>query len=63
PAGVSDSAKQQSQQAYLAGMVYFQQGNYEKARDQFMLAKQLDPGNPDAAAGLDRIEKLYGGGQ
>ena len=63
PAGVSDSAKQQSQQAYLAGMVYFQHGNYEKARDQFMLAKQLDPGNPDAAAGLDRIEKLYGGGQ
>ncbi len=63
PAGVTDSAKQQSQQAYLAGMVYFQQGNFEKARDQFMLAKQLDPGNPDAAAGLDRIEKLYGGGQ
>jgi cytochrome c-type biogenesis protein CcmH/NrfG len=44
-------------------MVQFQQGNYEKARDLFTQAKQLDPGNPDAAAGLDRIEKLYGGGQ
>jgi tetratricopeptide (TPR) repeat protein len=63
PGVVSDNAKQQSQQAYLAGMVQFQQGNYEKARDLFTQAKQLDPGNPDAAAGLDRIEKLYGGGQ
>jgi tetratricopeptide (TPR) repeat protein len=61
--GVSEGAKQQSQQAYLEGMVLFQQGNYEKARDKFMQAKQLDPSNPDAAAGLDRIEKLYGGGQ
>ena len=63
PGVISETAKQQSQQAYLSGMVYFQQGNYEKARDMFMQAKQLDPGNPDAAAGLDRIEKLYGGGQ
>jgi tetratricopeptide (TPR) repeat protein len=63
PGVISESAKQQSQQAYLSGMVYFQQGNYEKARDMFMQAKQLDPSNPDAAAGLDRIEKLYGGGQ
>ncbi len=59
----SDNAKQQSQQAYLAGMILFQQGNYEKARDQFMRAKQLDPGNIDAVGGLERIEKLYGTGQ
>jgi tetratricopeptide (TPR) repeat protein len=63
PGVISETAKQQSQQAYLSGMVQFQQGNYEKARDMFLQAKQLDPGNPDAAAGLDRIEKLYGGGQ
>jgi tetratricopeptide (TPR) repeat protein len=61
--GVSESSKTQSQQLYLSGMQQFQLGNFEKARDLFMQAKQLDPGNPDAAAGLDRIEKMYGGGQ
>jgi tetratricopeptide (TPR) repeat protein len=62
-AATSESAKKDSQQAYLAGMILFQQGNYEKARDQFMRAKQLDPSNIDAIGGLERIEKLYGTGQ
>ena len=44
-------------------MIFFQQGNYEKAREEFMRAKQLDPGNTDAITGLERIEKLYGAGQ
>jgi len=59
----SDTAKQQSGQAYLEGMIFFQQGNYEKAREKFMHAKQLDPSNTDAVGGLERIEKLYGAGQ
>lgn len=63
PAVTPESAKQQSGQAYLAGMIYFQQGNYEKAREEFMRAKQLDPSNTDAIGGLERIEKLYGAGQ
>ncbi|MBI3564689.1 MAG: tetratricopeptide repeat protein [Elusimicrobia bacterium] len=63
PAATPESAKQQSGQAYLAGMIYFQQGNYEKAREEFMRAKQLDPSNADAVSGLERIEKLYGAGQ
>lgn len=62
-APASDNAKQQSQQAYLSGMILFQQGNYEKAREEFLRAKQLDPSNPDAISGLERIEKLYGAGQ
>jgi len=62
-AGASDTAKQQSQQRYLEGIVFFQQGNYEKAREKAQEAKDLDPSNPDAAGLLDRINKLYGGGQ
>jgi hypothetical protein len=42
-------------------VVYFQKGDYNKARDEWALAKQLDPSNADAQAGLERIEKLYGG--
>lgn len=59
----SDNAKQQSQQAYLEGVIFYQKGDYEKARDKWMHAKQLDPGNTDAAAGIEKIEKLYGAGQ
>lgn len=61
PAG--EDAKKQSQQAYLDGMIFMQQNNYEKARESFQRAKQLDPGNIDAAQGLERIEKLYGAGR
>lgn len=59
----SDNAKQQSQQAYLEGVIFYQKGDYEKARDKWMHAKQLDPSNTDAAAGIEKIEKLYGAGQ
>ena len=48
--------------AYLEGVIYFQKGDYEKARDKWLHAKQLDPSNSDAAAGLEKIEKLYGAG-
>jgi tetratricopeptide (TPR) repeat protein len=61
--GISDNARQQSGQAYLDGVIDFQKGDYEKARDKWIHAKQLDPSNIDAAAGLDKIEKLYGAGQ
>ena len=56
-------AKQQSQQAYLDGVISYQKGDYEKARDKWMHAKELDPSNIDAVAGLEKIEKLYGAGQ
>ncbi|MFI5360652.1 MAG: hypothetical protein ACHQ49_01680 [Elusimicrobiota bacterium] len=61
--GTSESAKAQSQQAYLDGVISYQKGDYEKARDKWLNAKQLDPSNADAIAGLEKIEKLYGAGQ
>ncbi len=63
PPPSSEEAKKSSQQHYLSGVIFFQKGDYEKARDEWSLALQLDPSNSDAKAGLDRIEKLYGGGQ
>jgi Tfp pilus assembly protein PilF len=58
---ISEDARRSSQQHYLSGVIYFQKGDYVKARDEWTLALQLDPGNSDAKAGLERIEKLYGG--
>ncbi len=63
PAGVSEENRLASQQHYLEGLKYFQNSNYEKARDEWTIARQLDPGNADTAAGLKRIEQILSGGQ
>jgi tetratricopeptide (TPR) repeat protein len=63
PAGVSEEDKAASQTHYLNGLRFFQNSNYEKARDEWTIAKQLDPGNADAGAGLKRIEQILSGGQ
>ncbi len=62
PAATPESNKKAAEQAYLEGTIYYMKGDYEKARDKWMHAKQLDPSNPDANAGLEKIEKLYGAG-
>jgi tetratricopeptide (TPR) repeat protein len=62
PGVVTEESRKQSQQHYLSGVIFFQKGDYEKSREEWTLAKQLDPSNSDAAAGLDRIDKLYGSG-
>lgn len=61
PAATSEDNKRSSQQHYLSGVIFFQKGDYEKAKNEWSLALQLDPGNSDAKSGLDRIEKLYSG--
>lgn len=61
--GPSEESRLASQQHYLEGLKYFQNSNYEKARDEWTIAKQLDPGNTDAEAGMKRIEQYLAGGQ
>ncbi len=61
--GASEDNKRQSQQYYLSGIIYYDKGDYEKARNEWTHALQLDPANPDAKAGLERINNLYGNPQ
>ncbi len=56
---VSDDAKRRAQQHYLSGIIYFQKGDYEKARDEWLLARKLDPSNDDVRAALGRVDRLY----
>ncbi|MBI4655973.1 MAG: hypothetical protein HY746_04395 [Elusimicrobia bacterium] len=63
PQGISEENRMASQQHYLEGLKHFQNSNYAKARDEWTIAKQLDPGNADAEAGLKRIEQILSGGQ
>jgi tetratricopeptide (TPR) repeat protein len=61
--GTSEENKRQSQQYYLSGIIYYDKGDYEKARNEWTHSLQLDPANPDAKAGLERINNLYGNPQ
>ena len=63
PQGISEENRLAAQLHYVEGLKYFQNANYEKARDEWTISKQLDPGNPDSAAGLKRIEQTLAGGQ
>ena len=63
PQGVSEENRLAAQSHYMEGIKYFQNSNYDKARDEWTIARQLDPGNADAAAGLKRIESILSGGQ
>jgi tetratricopeptide (TPR) repeat protein len=63
PQGISEENRLAGQQHYMEGLKFFQNSNYEKARDEWTIARQLDPGNADAATGLKRIEQILSGGQ
>ena len=51
-------------QAYLEGVIYYQKGDYEKARIAWLKAKGLAPAGSevakDATAGLEKLNVLYG---
>ena len=60
PAASPDEGGRQAQQYYLAGMVYFEKGDYEKALKEWETAHKLDPEDQDVAAGLARVRQLLG---
>jgi len=44
------------------GIIFFQKGDYAKARDEWLLCQQFDKQNADCTSGLQRIDATYGGG-
>lgn len=54
---VSAEARAASRAKYIEGLDAFNQDDYERARQAFIIAKQLDPGNVDAELGLLRVEE------
>ncbi len=60
---ITEQNKMAAQQHYLEGLKAFQNSNYQKARDEFTVAKQLDPENSDIQSALKRIEQIMSGGQ
>ncbi|MDD4004067.1 MAG: tetratricopeptide repeat protein [Elusimicrobiaceae bacterium] len=56
---VSAENKKAARQHYLRGLIFFQQNDYDKAREEWTISKQLDPGYSEPDAGLKRIEEMY----
>jgi tetratricopeptide (TPR) repeat protein len=59
PGVITPEVRQASIEKYRAGLIYYTEGNYEKAKENFEAALQLNPENSDAALGLKRIEERY----
>ena len=61
PTFISEDARQASIERYRIGISYYNQGNLEKAREEWQAALQLNPENSDASLGLKKIEAQYAG--
>ncbi len=55
---VSAEASAASRAKYIEGLDAFNQDDFERARQAWIVAKQLDPGNTDAELGLRKVEEL-----
>lgn len=59
PGMITEDARQASIERYKAGISYFNEGNYEKAKEEWQAALQLNPENSDASLGIKRIDAQY----
>ena len=55
---VTQEASAASRAKYIEGLDAFNQDDYERARQAWIVAKQLDPGNTDADLGLRKVEEM-----
>lgn len=55
---VTEEARVASRAKYMEGLDAYNQDDFERARQAWISAKQLDPGNADAEAGLRKVEEL-----
>jgi tetratricopeptide (TPR) repeat protein len=57
---ISDEARAASREHFQTGMkYYYNDKDYERAKEEWQIALQLNPENLDAAAGLKKIEEQY----
>jgi len=61
--GVSADDKKTAGRHYNLGVAAFMRGDYKKARDEWILCTRFDSAIADCAAGLQRIDNVYGGGK
>lgn len=58
PGPEADGKVLAAKQQYLEGLKYFQLANYEKAKEEWLAAQELDPYNQEVQEGLKRIRAI-----
>ena len=61
PKGVTEENRRAAENHQIQGLNYFSNGNYDKAKEEWIECTHLDPSNADCAQGLQRIEQLLNG--
>lgn len=53
--------RRRAQAHWNAGIVFFQKGDYARAREEWLACRQADPGNSDCSTGLSRVDLALAG--
>ena len=61
-AGPSEEDKRRAIKHWNEGIKHFQNNEYVKAKDEWILCKRFDPGFTECVQGLQRLENTFGGG-
>lgn len=56
----SENDKREAIRYWNSGIIYYQRGDFEKARDEWQRCRSLDRDNSECKTGLQRIEQSYG---
>jgi tetratricopeptide (TPR) repeat protein len=62
PSGPSEEDKKRAIKHWNEGIKHFQNNDYAKAKDEWILCKRFDPGFTECIQGLQRLENTFGGG-
>lgn len=60
---VTEQNKKAAEEHWINGVKYLQSNDYQKAKEEFTIAKKLDPTNTDIDAALKKIDQILGIGQ
>jgi hypothetical protein len=55
-----ENDKREAVRYWNSGIIFYQKGDYERARDEWQRCSQLDVTNSDCVTGLQRIDQTYG---
>jgi len=58
----TEESKRLATKHWNSGIIYYQKGDYEKARDEWVLCLKYDPGYTDCKSGLQKLDNTFGGG-
>lgn len=59
--GMLEPDRRKARELYLSGVELYKKGRYQEAKKEWISALALDPANPDAPYGLEKIRRLYSG--